>query len=450
LVVGRRPALLATLGVGALVLALTTAVAQPAPPPSRQSPKARPPKGAATAGDRAELPYFPLQPEWSDDLRMPPTAPPATNGIRLIVPFSNGDLDFFELATGLLLFSKPYRTTVAPVIADTRVLIAGDDAINALDALDGSAKWTAPLSGPVAFAPLVRSGWAFVALKNGSIVALRIDTGATVWTATPGGAVVAPLTAEGDRLYAATGRIVQSMGVADGQAVWQATLDSDVTAVAAVEGHVFAATAGRWLVAIDARKGEVRWRYRIGGAAIGLVVDEDRVIAVMLDQSVRAFKVGSGAQVWRQELAFRPTAGPIIAGRSVLVTGFAPTLRVLDRRTGQNLGVYEVPLRFGGPLTLETLSSGPLVWPGATPFADLVIFSTQHGWIHAARRTFDQLATPVTTWPGTPAPLPEPPPGWVPPAVPPPSAPDPAAAPPLPAAPPPGTPPRTPPAPPAR
>jgi outer membrane protein assembly factor BamB len=451
LVVGGHAAPLAAIVAALIVVGLTTAAAQPAPPPPprQAAAKSRLPKGA-TAGDRAELPYYPLQPQWTDAPSLPPAAPPVVTGTRLIAPYSNGDVYFFELSTGAHLFSRPYRTTMAPAVAGTRVLIAGDATLDALDVVSGTAQWQTPLPAPLVFAPLVRSGWAFLTLKNGSIVALRSENGAQVWTATPGGAVGAPLIAEGDRLFAATGSVVQALAVADGQAVWKATLDSDVTAVAAVEGHVFAATAGRWLVAIDARKGEIRWRYRIGGSAIGLAVDEDRVIAVMLDQSVRAFKIGSGAQVWRQELSFRPTAGPIVAGRSVLVTGFAPTLRVLDRRTGANLGHYDVPLPDGGPLTLETLSSAPLVSPGATPFQDLVIFSTQHGWIHAARRTFDQLATPVTTWPGTAAPLPAPPPGWVAPAEAPPPAPAPTGATPAPAAGPPGTPPRTPPAPPAR
>ena len=90
---------------------------------------------------------------------------------------------------------------------------------------------------------------------------------------------------------------LQALSVTDGTPVWRATLDGDATAMAAVAGHVFVATSGRWLYDLDAGRGRVRWRFRIQGAAIGLAVDEDRVVAVTLDQAVRAFKIGSGAQV---------------------------------------------------------------------------------------------------------------------------------------------------------
>jgi len=445
----------------------TPASAQPpqTPPPQQQRPP-KPPKDArpanprlpkgATAGDRAELPFFPLRSRWSADTELAPSGLAATSAASLIVPFSTGNIEFFDLTSSSRQFRIECRTALPLVVDGGRVLATTEDSVVAFDTADATTKWTTPLPAPAAFAPVAAGGWAFVALKNGSIVALRTDTGSTVWTVTPGGTAVAPLVIEGDRLYAATGAVVQALGVRDGQPVWKATLDADVTAVAAVEGHVFAATAGRWLVAIDARKGEVRWRYRLGGAAIGLAVDEDRVVAVMLDQSVRAFKIGSGAQAWRQELSFRPTTGPIVAGRSVLVAGFAPSVRVLDRRTGANAGLYSVPLAPGGAIPLETLSALAMV-RGAGPFDDGVAFVTQHGFMHVARRTFDQLEAPVTAWPGTAVAAPQPPPGWVEPPPAPekapekaPEAPAPAAPTPAPPKPPAGTPPRTPPAPPAR
>ena len=167
----------------------------------------------------------------------------------------------------------------------------------------------------------------------------------------------------------------------------------------------------------------------------------------MLDQSVRAFKIGSGAQAWRQELAFRPAGGPVIAGHSVLVTGYAPSMRVLDRKTGANQGLYAIPLQVDASgISLETLLAGPLVSPGATVFDDVVVLVTQHGLLHAARRAFDPPATPISVLPGTVVAAPEPPPGWVAPAEPPAAPTEKAPTPPVDG----GTPPRTPPAPPAR
>ena len=285
---------------------------------------------------------------------------------------------------------SPYATKLAPVVADGRLLVTGDSIIDALKAEDGSPLWKALLAAPAAFAPVARGGWVFVALTDGAVAGLRADTGVAVWRAAIG-QPAAPPVVEGDRLYAAaTGGALQALSVTDGTPVWRATLDGDATAMAAVAGHVFVATSGRWLYDIDAGRGHVRWRFRIQGAAIGLAVDEDRVVAVTLDQAVRAFKIGSGAQVWRQELAFRPAGGPVITGASVLVTGFAPTVRAIDRRTGDNQGLYKVPLPTdAGGISLETLSAGPVLAERATLFDDMLVLVTQHGLLHGAKRAFD-------------------------------------------------------------
>ena len=163
--------------------------------------------------------------------------------------------------------------------------------------------------------------------------------------------------------------------------MWRATLDGDATAMAAVAGHVFVATSGRWLYDLDAGRGRVRWRFRIQGAAIGLAVDEDRVVAVTLDQTVRAFKIGSGAQAWRQELV-------VPAGRRAGDHGRqrpGHRLRAVGARDRSENGRQPGPLHrcrcrpTPGGITLETLSAGPVLAERATLFDDMLVLVTQHG-----------------------------------------------------------------------
>ncbi|MEO5823897.1 MAG: PQQ-binding-like beta-propeller repeat protein [Vicinamibacteraceae bacterium] len=447
--------------------------AQSAPRP-RPAPPAKP--GAHLPLDRRVFPFFPLQGAWTTNTGIAPAAPAATDGVRLFVPFA-GEVAIFSLTTGAQISSRPLPTTLVPVVDDGRVLVTGDRVIDAFRAADASPLWKTPLAAPAAFAPVARGGWVFVPLASGAVTGLRADTGATVWTMPVGAPTAAPVV-EGDRLYAAaSGGALHALAVADGTTAWQVTLDSDATALTAVAGHVFVATSGRWLYALDADKGRVRWRFRLQGAAIGLTVDEDRIVAVMLDQSIRAFKIGSGAQAWRQELSFRPAGGPVIAGQSVLVTGFGPNLRAVDRKTGANQGSYALPVAIDASgISLETLAAGPLVWNGATLFDDVVFLMTQHGLLHGARRAFEPPATPITVLPGIVLAVPAPPDGMPvtpdppaatptstatpsattapvpPPTAPPPTTPRPTAPPSTPPAAPPtgGRPPRTPPAPPAR
>lgn len=407
----------------------------------------------AAPADGRLVPFYPLQGTFSLNLEVAPAAAPAVGPAGVYMALGNGNVALYGRHDGAYKWAASHRARQGLVLDGDRLLVTTDDSLVALRAADGELAWKVPLPAPAAFAPVARGGWVFVALGTGALTALRADTGAAVWTV-PYGPPSAVPAVEGDRIYAATTTgAVHAIAVDDGKPLWQTTLEGAATAVAAIEGHVFVATSGRWLYALDHR-GQVRWRFRVQGPAIGLLVDEDRVVAVMLDQSVRAFKIGSGAQAWRQEISFRPAGGPVLIGGSVLVTGFSPSVRILDRRTGANQGTYAVPLPVApGAITLETLASGPLVQPGPTYFDDIVVLVTQHGWIHAARRAFDPPAAPLTAMPTTPLPAPAPPPGYVePPAAAPTPTPDPAAPPATPptTAPSAGTPSRRPPTPPAR
>lgn len=393
-----------------LLVTASPAWAQPAPTTG----------GAATpaASDRALAPFFPLDIYWSFGFELQPTAAPATDGARIFVPWANGNLSALDITTGKPITAVGASTTLPLIVDGESLLVTAADAIQALRVTDLQARWRTPLAAKPAFAPVVRAGWAFIAHADGTMTALRTDTGAVVWRTEPEAPATSAPVVEGDRLYTTgSGGQFVARTVSSGAEDWRVTLDGDVTAAAAVEGRVFAATTGRWLYALDAKRGQVRWRYRLGGSAIGMMTDEDRVVVVMLDQSVRAFKMGSGAQVWRRTLTFRPVAGPVAAGGSLLVTGYGPAVRILDRRTGANQGTYTIPLPPPITVATATLASGPLFRPGPTIFDDVVILSTQHGYFHAARRLAEPMALPVTAMPGPALPAPGPPPGWVEPAA---------------------------------
>ncbi len=439
-----------------LLLAAAISAAVTAPVAGQPARKGHP---APTALDRTVFPFFPLQSAWLADNGVPPGPGVGLGDGRVYVGFANGDMGAYDVLTGQLRWARHISATRPLVVEGSRLFVTGDKVVDALRTTDATPEWRTPLPAAAVSGPVVRGGWLLLALDDGSVTALRADTGAAVWTIAVGMPTPVAPVVEGDRFYAATtGGTLQALTMAAGERLWQVALDGDVTALAAVEGQVFAATAGRWLYALDAAKGRVRWRFRIQGAAIGLAVDEDRVVAVMLDQSVRAFKIGSGAQAWRQELSFRPAGGPLVTGQSVLVSGFGPSVRAIDRKTGANQGLYAIPLPVDASgISLETLATGPLVATGATLFDDVVVLITQHGLLHGARRAFDPPAAPVTMMPGLSLTVPEPPPGWVAPAevptadaapAPAPTTPPPPAAPPAPPAG--GRPPRTPPAPPAR
>ena len=335
------------------------------------------------------LPFFPLQPAWvGRHRRRRRRRRPRRSGARLIVAVhATASSASSTLTTGAPVSREPPRPTSRR--RRRRRSRPGH-----------RRPWSTPSTPPTARRSgrrrcpppprsrrSARGGWAFVRARRRQHRRPADATPAKpVWTVTPGGAVGAPLVVEGDRLYAATRRSGPGARASPtAQAALAGDARRDVTALTAVEGHVFAATAGRWLVALDARKGEVRWRYRIGGAAIGLAVDEDRV-----DRG-DARPVGAGLQdrQRRPGVARRSCrSGRRRARSSPAAASSSPAsrrrMRVLDRRTGADVGLYTVPMPAGRPSRSRRSPSGPVRLAGRDPFDD--VGRADHAARAAARR----------------------------------------------------------------
>ena len=94
-------------------------------------------------------------------------------------------------------------------------------------------------------------------------------------------------------------------------------------------------------MAID---GRVDWRWRTGGDTVGMpIADEHRVYFVALDNILRALNQISGNQHWMRPLPFRPSSGPVKAGRTLVVAGQAPTLRGYNVADGTAAGEIQTP-----------------------------------------------------------------------------------------------------------
>ena len=376
-----RPAVAALRTAAALLLLAAGAASVVAQPATRSG------AAAAPALDRREFPFFPLQAAWSLDLELAASVAPTIGPSCVFIAFANGNIGCYNLINGRGLWAVTLRAVQGLVLDDPRLLVTTDGAVEALHAADGTrhgghrcprrprTRRSRAVDGPSSRLPTAASP-PCAATRRGRVDACRsapspsrrssraiaCTRGWPTVCCTPARSPPGPRS--GRRGSTAPSR------------PWPRSRGTSSSP---------RPTAGCY--ALDGRDGKIRWRYRIGASAIGLAVDEDRVIAVMLDQSVRAFKIGGGAQAWRYPLSFRPAAGPIVVGASVLVTGYAPTIRILHRRTGADQGLYAMPLAVApGGVTLETLATGPLIRLGPTLFDDQAVLLTQHGFLHGARR----------------------------------------------------------------
>ncbi|HEY8551379.1 MAG TPA: PQQ-binding-like beta-propeller repeat protein [Vicinamibacterales bacterium] len=387
-------------------------------------------RGAASEAESAPPPpILPLTAAWTVATGLSPSAPPAFDATRIFLPADAGTVTAFDIASGAVIWTANASTRVSPAADMGRVIVAGTDGmLRAFHADDGALLWEQALPSPAIRRPTAVSGWIVLALEDGTLEARRGDTGETMWSMTLDGVVSAAPAVEGERLYVGVrGRGLLAINLLQGRQLWTAKLDGHVTAVTAVAGYVFTGTTAPWFYSLDPRNGRVRWRWRIGGTVLDALVDPgaEQVIAVMLDQSMRSFRIGNGAQVWREPLTYRPYAGPVRAGHSVLVVGVGPSLHVYSLADGTRQGSYQLPPDPEGVAALDALASGPHFHDVDGFIDDRVVLVTQRGTLHAARRRLLPPVTPLTVLPGLPLPLPSPPPAAPAPADPPPAPPGP-------------------------
>ncbi|GIF08359.1 PQQ-binding-like beta-propeller repeat protein [Actinoplanes siamensis] len=167
---------------------------------------------------------------WKLELDNPVDSVLVDKGVVLVSGTSPSDEDrvaAYRVRDGRLLWSKPHHAA-AGVSADglvplTRTNGYGQPAgeTTAVSITTGLARW----SRPVALQALAASPAGdriYATDPVGALVAVRADSGATLWTA-PG--KVTPLVAtDGPRVYLAAGRMVSARDAASGRRLWSRTL----------------------------------------------------------------------------------------------------------------------------------------------------------------------------------------------------------------------------------
>jgi outer membrane protein assembly factor BamB len=277
------------------------------------------------------------------------------------------------------------------------VLVAAGEAVHALRAADGSIAWRAP-TGTLAAPLLSQDGWVIV-LTSTEMMALRVEDGAVAWKI-PGGPPAARASLEGTRVYVplADGSL-RAIDLASGAERWTRRLGGAPTEALAVADRVYVGAADKYFYCLDADDGDVAWRFPVRVALHGRpAADRERVFAGALDNMVRAFDRGSGARRWNKGVPFRPMAGPIVIGTTVLVPGPAAAIPAFDAATG----TAQATLALGGPLA-EGLAVGT---SGGETLLAAVIGDISRGWsLVIFDSSFSLTAIPLTSLPGEAVPI---------------------------------------------
>jgi outer membrane protein assembly factor BamB len=340
---------------------------------------------------------LPTEPLWKQPLTAAPLFPAVIADRRVVVPLEPGTVLALRSADGAEMW-RVERAAEQPLAAvNGLVLVATADGVHALEAADGTGAWRAA-TGPVTAPLLAQDGWV-IASSGTQVMALRAADGAVLWTREMASLAAQP-SIEGDRLYLplADGRVV-SLVLATGEDRWTRRLGGAPTQVLAFAEQVFVGSADRHFYTLDAEDGSIEWRFRIGSALRGQPAAEGAlVLAAALDNLVHAFDRGSGARKWEGELSYRPTAGPIVVGGSVIVPGPARELPSFDAVTGAPETKLQMSASLAAPLTAGALEG--------TPVLVAITGSATVGWtITLLEPQFGLRVVPITALPGEVVPI---------------------------------------------
>jgi outer membrane protein assembly factor BamB len=288
--------------------------------------------------DNEPLSLFPIETVWTLRLNNALTAPPAFSARHVYFPIEGGRLVAYEWEVG----RQAWMTTASPqlemAVGDDLLFIAEGGALKAFRAENGMTAWERTV-GALTVPPVWDYGWLIVVVAE-EVMTFRAVDGELVWKRTLASKAHAQPSLAADRVYVPTddGSVV-ALRVDTGDPIWERRLPGAVTGLLALEDRVYAGSRDNFFYALREGDGSIDWRWRTGADVVGIPVADDRnVYFVSMDNVLRALSRTSGVQQWARLLPLRPTRGPLVAGRTILVSGVAASLPAFNMNNGTPAG----------------------------------------------------------------------------------------------------------------
>jgi outer membrane protein assembly factor BamB len=278
---------------------------------------------------------FPTSPIWTIEVSALPVAPPVSSSGRLYLALQSG-LSARRLADGTEVWQAPIEVDGPMAASDDRLVVAVKGELRGLDASTGAVVWTDP-TGRLTAPPLVHGEWLLVATGE-QVICYRVADGSKVWSRETGAVEQRPAV-EGSRVYvpAADGRLI-ALELASGEPAWEFDIGIKPTEPLVYGNRLFVGSAAKQFCSLFLESGRSRrydWCFQVGAAVIGRpAADETLVYFVALDNMLRAHDRRHGAYRWRKDLRYRPSAGPLLVGRSIAAPGSVPRVDVFETARG--------------------------------------------------------------------------------------------------------------------
>lgn len=317
---------------------------------------------------------------------------------RVYVPVESKQVLALHRETGRVAWLADVESAWPPVAMGAMVFVAANDAVHALDAATGRARWRTPIDRP-AIAPMgYADGTLIVPISSNEIVALKTGDGQLMWKHALGAPLrpSAMIAAPGAVYVSLEGSRVVSLSVADGRRLWERTLAGALTIPALAKDLVIVGS-NKAFYALRSDSGAIKWTWPTSGTAVGAAADEDLVFLTALDNTLKAVGRANGNQSWRRTVDTRPIGPPRAFDGVVVVAGLSPTLSTFNARTGEPEATYDAEAELEGP---------PLIDPILRAFAVAMVVVTRDGQVIGLRPQAmmfrESPNEPLTVLPGRP------------------------------------------------
>ncbi len=283
---------------------------------------------------------------------------PAIDGDRVYASTDDGELIALDLEKGkklwkvdlvevrrksrLLLWRKPPKDggLSSSVAAGSGLVVVGgrNGEVIAVDAADGTTRWTTQATGEIFAAPVITDNRVIVRSSDGRTFGFDRNDGKRVWVydrpvptlSVRGNGT--PVLAQDIVLLGYDDGTVVALRAADGVLVWEQAIvqpegRTELDRMADVDGElqvgansVYATSFYGQTVALDLATGRPLWNRDTGGFS-GLELMADRLLLCDKNGSIWALDRSSGNSLWRQEgFARRGLTSPVLNG-NLAVTG---------------------------------------------------------------------------------------------------------------------------------
>ncbi|HET7291187.1 MAG TPA: PQQ-binding-like beta-propeller repeat protein [Vicinamibacteria bacterium] len=277
-----------------------------------------------------------------------------------------------------------------PLVTDGERLFCarGDGSVEALALDGGGSLWrAAPGQGWLSAA----QGALVLRREDGTVRRLDPATGATLWTTATAVAGRAPVLIEGEQVFVGGAGLV-ALAASDGRLLWRATDGADATTAPAVSGaRLFVGEEDGTLRCRDRATGLTRWTLATGSALRAPVLPNgDRLLVGTSDGRFLAVSPDKGHVRWRWKLgADVADVAVAFAEDVVLFTSYENVLYALDRDNGH--------LRWRAPLPSRPISAPLLIGSAAVVACqelEVVAFDARTGRRLGAATVPAEIRTP--------------------------------------------------------